>query len=337
MKSAIYMNGNKFDETVFSTEEAFEKIVKDNSKTLFGNKSIYFDVKSRVDSKTFGSAIPDGFLFDFREEASPEFYLVEVELQRHDFYNHIFPQITKFFAFFKNPASRNNLIERLHTYIRSNAQLEQEFKVFLKGKEIYKALKDVVENSQNIMIILDDVKPEMQEVFDTYTDTWDRMVKVEILKQYAASDKVILALSPDFEEIEIAEVVPHGKEAEETEYTESYHLENVERGVSVAYQSIKNGILAVDSSIKVNPQRHYISLRKNRNFAYLIIRKNRIEIVAMVPFVSSGRLIRKHKVTQLSESVQRFYNGACFKIVVEDNQDVGEVIEALKEAYNLQA
>lgn len=116
---------------------------------------------------------------------------MEVELEQHDFYKHIFPQITRFFAFFKNSASRNNLVDKLFYFIKSNAGLEQEFKQYLDKKEIYKALKDVTENSQNILLILDDNKKELQEVFETYTDTWDKMVKVEILKQYTAEGKTI--------------------------------------------------------------------------------------------------------------------------------------------------
>jgi len=100
MKSAIYMDGNRFTEAEFRFEKELEKIVRDNSRVLFGEKTILFDIKSMVDSRSLGSAIPDGFLFDFRDEENPEFYLVEVELEKHPFYKHIFPQITKFFAFF---------------------------------------------------------------------------------------------------------------------------------------------------------------------------------------------------------------------------------------------
>ena len=46
MKLAIYMDGNRFIETEFKSEEEFEKIVKENSKTLFGSKTIYFDLKN---------------------------------------------------------------------------------------------------------------------------------------------------------------------------------------------------------------------------------------------------------------------------------------------------
>ena len=40
MKSAIFMDGRKFEESEFSSEEVFEKIVKEHSKILFGTKTI---------------------------------------------------------------------------------------------------------------------------------------------------------------------------------------------------------------------------------------------------------------------------------------------------------
>ena len=52
----------------------------------------------------------------------------------------------------------NNLIEKLFSFIKSNPELEQEFKQHLGKKEIYKALKDIIENSQNILLILDETK-----------------------------------------------------------------------------------------------------------------------------------------------------------------------------------
>ena len=227
MKSAIYMDGNRFIETEFKTEDEFEKIVKENSKTLFGAKTVYFDLKNKIDTRTLGSSIPDGFLFDFKDKENPEFYLVEVELEKHDFYKHIFPQITKFFAFFKNSTSRNNLIEKLFYFIKSNPQLEEEFKEYLGKKEIYKAVKDIMESSQNILLIIDDNKPELQEVFETYTDTWDKIVKVEILKQYTANRKTIFTLNPDFEDIGFIE--PPIEEEVEERYTENFHTEGVEK------------------------------------------------------------------------------------------------------------
>lgn len=99
-------------------------------------------------SISLGAFIPDGLLFDLKDIDSPEFYLVEIELARHDFYKHSFPQITKFFAFFRNPKGQNDLIEKTFSLIQSDKELENEFKQFLKGREIFKFVKDTIENSQ---------------------------------------------------------------------------------------------------------------------------------------------------------------------------------------------
>jgi len=334
MKSAIYMDGMRFTESVFKSEEDFEKMVKENSKTLFGQDTIYFDLKNKIDTRSLGASIPDGFLFDFKDRDNPEFYLIEVELKKHDFYKHIFPQITKFFAFFKNSTSRNNLIEKLFYFIKSNEQLENEFKKMLLKKEIYKALKDIVENSQNILLIIDDNKPELQEVSETYTDTWDKIVKVEVLKKYTFNNKVILELTPDFEDIVYVESPTPYDSGEK--YTEGYHLEGVNDTVNTIYKRIKESIIEFDSDIKINPQRYYISLRKRRNFAFIKIKNKKLHIVVTLPFEQGSLVIKKHKLTQLSESVQDFYNGPCFKVTLEDENNFDEIIAALKEAYKLQ-
>ncbi len=340
MKSAIFMNGKKFDESNFGSEETFEKIVKQNFKTLFGAKTVYFDIKSKIDSRALGSAIPDAFLFDFRDEENPDFYLVEVELEEHDFYRHIFPQITKFFAFFNNSASRNQLVERLFIYVKSNQLLEQEFKKYLGNREIYKALKDIIENSQNILLVIDDIKPEMQEVFETYTDTWKKMVKIEVLKEYTAEGKTIFTMNPDFDEINLPEPPDGGNSggSEESstkpEWTEIKHLEGVNDNIVSVYKKIKAAMIETDPKIIVNPTASYISLKSNRNFAYIRFSKAKMHIVIMLPFEKGKELINNHKVKILSEREQRFWNGPCFQVTLNDESTIEEIVNTLDQAYN---
>ncbi len=335
MKSAIYLDGRKFIETKFKTEEEFNRIIRDNSRILFGEKAIFSDLKNKIDSRALGSSIPDGFLFDFNDEKNPEFYLVEVELEKHDFFRHIFPQITRFFAFFRNTVSRNNLIDKLFQLVKSNPSLEAEFRKHLGRRELYKAIKDIIENSQNILLIIDDNKPELQDILETYTDTWDKMVKVEILKQYTANGKSIFTMNPDFEEIGFIKPPTQETEGEER-YTESFHLQDVEKKIVSVYEYIKNGMNKLDSSIRINPQKHYISLRKNRNFAYIQFRKSKMHIVVMLSHEDGASLIQKHMLKQLSESIQKFYNGPCFQVTIENEKDLDEIVRVLEEAYKLQ-
>ena len=335
MRLGVYMEGKRFTEKEFETEEEFEKVIKNNYKTLFGSKTIYLDLKNKVESRTLGSAIPDGLLFDFRDEESPEFYLVEVELQKHDFYKHVFPQITKFFAFFTNPKSRNDLIEKIFSIVKSNSKLEAEFKELLGEKEIYKFLKDTIEDSQNILLILDENKPELQEVSETYTDTWGKMVKVEILKQYTLNEKTIFVMSPGFEEIELVEPIVE-EEAEEEyveKYTESYHLEDVEESIKAIYEKIKRAMIRLDPEIKVNPQKYYISLRKTKNFAYIGFRKKKMHIIITLPLELGSSLIKNHKLKPLSEGSQKFYGMSGFRVTLENEDNLDEIIKTLEEAY----
>ncbi|PIN89549.1 hypothetical protein COU57_06145 [Candidatus Pacearchaeota archaeon CG10_big_fil_rev_8_21_14_0_10_32_14] len=334
MKSAIYTEGNKFEETIFELEEDLELKIVENSKLLFGKKTIYFDIKNKIDTKSLGATIPDGFLFDFRDKEAPEFYLVENELAKHDFYKHIFPQITKFFAFFKNPKSRDNLIEKLFSFIKSNAKIEEEFKKYLGNKEIYRTLKEIIENSQNILIVIDENKPEFDEVMETYTDTWDKMVRIEIFKEYKAGNKSIFTLNPDFEDIGFIE--PSYKDEVEEKYTESFHLDGTEEKVKRIYQKIKEEMLKINSSLIFNPQKYYISIRDKKNFAYFHIKRKKVKITLMLPYEKGVEKIKNHRLRKYTEGIERFYGGNSFEITIEEEKNLSEVIDLILESYQKQ-
>lgn len=101
----LYYHNRKLSEYQFSNEKEIETVVIENSELFFGLASLFIEAKKKIDTKFLGGSIPDGFLFDLSDIENPEFYLVEIEWYKHDFYNHIFPQLTKFFSFFKNQES----------------------------------------------------------------------------------------------------------------------------------------------------------------------------------------------------------------------------------------
>ena len=173
----IFQNGKKYTAHQYSTEEEFENDIVDSYKLFFGASSIYINAKKKIDSKSLGGTIPDGFFFDFSDTSDPQFYLVEVELSGHSFFNHIFPQVTKFFAFYRNHKVQKSLVEKLFSTINTDGALRNEMKAHIGHQEIYKFLSDIVENSQNILLIIDGDKTELPEILDTYSDTWGKMVK----------------------------------------------------------------------------------------------------------------------------------------------------------------
>ena len=84
----------------YPSEEKFEKKVVECSNKIFGEKSIYIDIKKRIGKDKILS-IPDGYLIDFSFEKDPRLYIIENELAIHDAYRHIGQQILRFAISYK--------------------------------------------------------------------------------------------------------------------------------------------------------------------------------------------------------------------------------------------
>jgi predicted transport protein len=336
MSLAVYSDNRRFQETSFEgDEEKLEQLVKQSPKLLFGPKSIYIDLKNKVQSKELGGAIPDGFLFDLNDKDDPQFYLVEVELQEHDFWKHIFPQITKYFAFYNNSKSRTKLVEKLFEFIHENSHIRDEFRQFLAGTELYKSIKDVLDNSQNILLIADETLPQVREIQETYTDTWGKFVVSAVLKEFSDGGKRILILNPSFDELkDVENALPPSDTGEESRvYNESYHLRDVSPEIIQAYYDIKEHMSGLNEGIVLNPQHYYISIRKNRNFAYIKVRKNQIRIVVSLPIEEGKAIVKNQRVRELTKPVQTWYGTPCFELLVENTHDLADVFAILERAY----
>jgi predicted transport protein len=335
MNTVIYRNGIRYAEKSFKTEAEFEEMVCINSKILFGQSSIYVDAKRKINNKALGGVIPDGFLFDLSDINNPEFYIVEVELSKHDFFGHIFPQTTKYFAFFKNSESQGKLIEKIYSIFESDEMLRNDLKSKIGKKEIFKFIKDNIENSKNILMIIDGDKDEFAEIISTYTDTWGKLIKVAILKEYINKNIVndsILTLTPDFENIEDEDIILRDEsKITDTAYTEQYHLEDLPEDMKALYKTLRSELFNQIPDLTLNSQRYYISLRKTRNFAFLKFRRKKIALIAKLEESKIREKIKNYNVAKLAPSVQRFYNGPCARIDLTDGKHLDEVLNLLKE------
>ncbi len=324
----IMQNGKKFQEFEYEKEDDLEKEIIDNLRLLFGEDTIYINAKKKIEAKALGGSVPDGLLFDLSDKEEPEFYIVEVELEKHDFFKHIFPQITKFFAFFKNKKSQEIFIEKIFSIINTSDGLKKDFKKYLGEKEIYKFLKDTIEGSQNILLIMDDEKEELPEIMETYLDTWGKMVKELIFKKFVHDKEYIYTIEPDFRNIKYPEEesgkIP-GKE-KGIEYTEEYHLEGVDIKIKTAYFKIKEELLKINESLVFNPQKYYISIIRNKNIAYFELRKKKIRLVITLPEEKVIKRIKNHSIIHLSESVQNYYNRPSCAITIENSENLDEII-----------
>ena len=193
---AIYHKSGKFQEYKFKKEEDFEKEVVNNYKLFFGEKTIYIDAKKKMETK-IGNVIPDGFLFDLTNIDDPEFYIVEVELSKHSFYEHIFPQITKFIGFI-NSQNYDTLITKIWEEVQSDKILKKQFG---ETKELYKFIKDTMANNCNILLVIDDLKQELNEMNSVYQE-WNRLVKQICIKKHINKNETMYDITPEFKDIE---------------------------------------------------------------------------------------------------------------------------------------
>jgi predicted transport protein len=274
--------------------------------------------------------IPDGFLFDFSDPTDPQFYIVEVELVQHGFYAHIFPQITKFFAFYKTGGMQKTLVDKLHSIIDGDITLKSDFKGKLGNGEIYKFLSDILGSSQNILLISDDSIRELREIMDTYSETWGRMVKFLEVRKFTNGADVLFSLTPDFETLPYSD---SGTEPEGTGnggVTEKYHLDNASEEVLKIYEKIKQTAAGIDHRLVFNPQKYYISIKASKNIVFLTIRKSKIRFIALMPEEEIRSIVKNHVVVALSPPVQKFYNSPCASIDLRDTKHFEEIEQVMK-------
>lgn len=326
---SLYFNGKKYVEYKYGLESEFEEKVFEQSKHLFGSNTILLDVKKKLNSGELGKTIPDGFLFDFSDPEDPRFYIIEVELQSHDFYRHIFPQITKFFSFIRSTtADQAKLIDSLYRVIDSSDDYKEIFKKFLKGKELFKFLKDVIEDSSDILLIIDGKKSEIDEIKVTYSETWGKYVKQIICKTFRNESEVILFTEPDFEVVEAGSEDLEdetGEDQVKPVYSIDYHLSDSSDLVKKIFATVKNEF----SDITFNPQRYYIGMNKPA-FAVLVPRKKLIRLVVFLPLNEVKKIVKNYAIKEPSLGEQKFWNAKCTHVRIDHDRNLDEVIAVLK-------
>lgn len=101
----LLVEGRVFRPYLWELEEDFEREVVMHSRDLFGEESVYIDIKKRIGKGDILS-IPDGYLIDFSFKDEPQLYIVENELSTHDPFSHIGEQLLKFSISYKASGRR---------------------------------------------------------------------------------------------------------------------------------------------------------------------------------------------------------------------------------------
>ncbi|MEM4713389.1 MAG: hypothetical protein QXQ61_02440 [Candidatus Bathyarchaeia archaeon] len=141
-------------------EREFHPIVKEHFKQIFGEDSIYFDIKYKLTSKSGITAIPDAYVITLSKPYA--WYIVENELSDHPVYSHIVPQITKFIDSVEEFETQKEIRDILDREVNEDKVLKALIEK-KTGQDSYRFLTELVSKPPKIAVIIDEITPEVEK------------------------------------------------------------------------------------------------------------------------------------------------------------------------------
>ena len=148
----------------YQLEKDFEQDVVANYRHIFGNDTIYIDIKKKIGDNIV--TIPDGYLLDFTFSNAPRLYIIENELSVHDAYKHIGTQLLKFAVSYKQ--SRLKIKQYILDYL-SKSPTNMTF-IESKASEMgYRNIDAMLESmiyrdTVDAIVIIDNSSAELENV-----------------------------------------------------------------------------------------------------------------------------------------------------------------------------
>lgn len=193
----ITKNEKEYIEYSFEdNENLFEKDVIKNAKNIFGERTIYIDIKRLLKpNKKYEGTIPDGYLLDFTIESKPRLYLVENEVRNHSIKTHIAPQIMNFFLNYKD--SFIKIKEDIIKYLE-NEKIEIDSYM---EKTTYRNVDDmmtalILKEKLGVIVVIDDADERLYELKNGFG--FD--LEILELKKYISDDNDVIYVYDKFNE-----------------------------------------------------------------------------------------------------------------------------------------
>ena len=137
---------------------------KEHAKDIFGEQSIYLDIKQKLRTKSGIGSIPDGYVIILGDE--PHWHIIEVELSSHPVFEHIVPQLVKFTGGIKNLSTQKEIASVLHDEISKDKVLMEKIKDKIGSVEIYKFLSTLISQLPRLTILIDRKTEELDEAVE---------------------------------------------------------------------------------------------------------------------------------------------------------------------------
>ena len=160
----LLIDSVKYEEWPPANEGEFEQIVKEHAKDIFGEQSIYLDIKHKIRTKSGIVSIPDGYVIILGDQ--PHWHIVEVELSSHPLYEHIVPQVSKFINGIKNPSTQRDIVDTLYQEINSDEFLKLRLKKAIGATDTHKFLSDLISKPPVVTIVIEKHTEQLDEALN---------------------------------------------------------------------------------------------------------------------------------------------------------------------------
>jgi len=154
-----------YELTRFKNEQELEQVVVQYSEVIFGEKTVYFDVKREITKKTGGlRGRPDGYLISLIG-GSPKLFIVENEISEHDELS-IGQQLMKYQATFKEGQYETKTI--LQHEIKEDKVVRNAIEGVLKETSfpnVSELLDEAIFRQQpGYLVVIDEASERLREV-----------------------------------------------------------------------------------------------------------------------------------------------------------------------------
>jgi len=165
MPIVLNAKGQVFRPYAYENEAEFEADVVRLAEQIFGQSSIYIDIKKRVGNDIV--TIPDGYVIDVTELDLPKLFVVENEIVSHDPFKHIGIQMLKFVTSFEEAQRpiRTFLMDSIRKQPKMLSKLEAACKQS-SSPNVDHYLDRAVYGDFKGLVVIDEARPELYRVLE---------------------------------------------------------------------------------------------------------------------------------------------------------------------------
>ena len=187
----------------FQKEEDFENLVVKLSDHIFGEQTIYVDIKKQIRGNNIVT-IPDGYVIDMTIPNDPKLFVIENEIVSHDPFRHIGIQMLKFVTSFEDDkTSIRNFIMKNINEDENKLQRLKDGCSNSNSRNIDNYLDEAVYSDFKGIVIIDEAKSELHRVLEKINAN----ISVLELKTFISTDENFVyhfdSLYEDSEDIKI--------------------------------------------------------------------------------------------------------------------------------------